>query len=211
MKSGYWKLGTWNNFPILVHWTILLWLPWYWIQNGSLAWALITFLAYAVLLLAHELGHAYAARSRRLRVYGIRLYVMHGLCEFQSPFHARDHIFIAWGGVLAQMCVLVVALAAQYAVSVFLPDAEYLLAPLFYVFIKANLVIAAFNLIPVAPLDGHIAWQGVPPLWDKLRARFKFKNRIRSQGNVVDLGARREAARKSRLTTAELLDKLRKK
>ncbi len=209
MEPGTWKLHTWKNIPIYVHWTILLWLPWYWLHNSSLFWAAATFLAYALLLLAHEAGHAIAARSRRLGVYAIRLYMMHGLCQFQAPYREKDHILIAWGGVIAQMCVLVVAVAAQFAVELFLPGKEYLLAPLFYVFIKANIVIAVFNLIPVEPLDGHIAWRGVAPLWNKLRT--KFRNRPRATGNVIDFGKRREAARKSRDATQDLLDKLRKK
>jgi len=209
MKSGYWKPGAWKNVPIFVHWTILLWLPWYWLQSRSFMWAVLTLLAYTALLLAHELGHALAARSRRLRVHSIRLYVLHGQCEFEAPYHERDHVFIAWGGVLAQMCVLVVALAALFATRILMPEGEYVLAPLFYVFIDANLVIAAINLIPVAPLDGHLAWRILPPLWDRLRAR--VQGGTRSSGNVIDFNKRRAAAKKSKLAAAELIDKLKKK
>ncbi len=209
MNQGYWKLYTWKNFPILVHWTILLWLPWYWSQNKSLTWSVITFLAYTALLLAHEFGHAFAASLCRLRVHSIRLYLMHGLCQFQSPYSEKDHIFIAWGGVLAQMCVLVLALAAQFATGIFLPGTEYLMAPIFFVFIKANLVTAAFNLIPVAPLDGHLAWRAFPLLWCKLRT--EIKSRPRSEGNVIDFQKRRVAARKSKRAAEDLIDKLRNK
>lgn len=209
METGTRKLFTWSNIPVYANWTILLWLPWYWMHNSNLVWVAVTFLAYALLLLAHELGHAVAARSRRLRVHAIRLYMMHGLCQFQSPYREKDHILVAWGGVIAQMCMLVLAVIARFAVQAFLPQAEYFLAPLFYVFIQANIVIAIFNLIPVAPLDGHIAWRVLPPLRDHLRAKFSW--RARDTGNVIDLGKRRAAARKSKQAADTVLDRTRKK
>ncbi len=209
MQAGYWKLGKWKKIPVFFHWTIFLWLPWYWWTHKNVVDTALTFVAFVALLCIHELGHAIAARSSRVPVYAIRLYLLHGQCEHEEPYYEAEDVFIAWGGVLAQLVVLAVALAALYLSRLLAPYLEYFLAPLFSVFINTNIVIAVINLIPVAPLDGHKAWRAIPLLRAKL---FSWARRsLNNLANALNFKKRRATAKDSQRAAAELLDRLRKK
>ncbi len=208
MKPGYWKLGTWKNIPFYMHWSVFLWLPMYYSSYHDLAWAELSLAGFLVLLVVHEVGHAVAAMSRSLRVLAIELHAFRGLCWHEAAYYETDDVLIAWGGVLGQFCVLLLALAAQYALGVLSPGMLYTLAPLFYVFIKANLVMAAINLLPVEPLDGHRAWRVI----SLLRKRFSGGARGSSgTGNVIRFGRQRRLLKESRRAASELLDRLKKK
>lgn len=209
MQSGFLKFGKWKQVPFYFHWTVLLWIPWYWWARGSFVWAVITLLAYLFLLLAHELGHAVVARMQRVKVYAIRLYVLHGQCEHEEPYYERDDLFIAWGGVLAQLCVLAIAVAAKYSVRFLFPAGEQILEPVLFVFIDANILIGAFNLIPVAPLDGHKAWRVLLPAWNAFLSR--SKRATRNVRRALTVKRRRAIEIESQQATAELLDRLKKK
>lgn len=209
MLSAFWKFGKWKRIPFYFHWTVLLWLPWYWWVRGSLLWAAVTLVAYLALLLAHELGHAIVARSQHVKVYTIRLYALHGQCEHEEPYYERSDLFIAWGGVLAQLCVLALALALKYSLRSLYPAWEQFLAPILFVFIDVNIVIGAVNLIPVAPLDGHKAWRALPLAWNAFL--FPAKRAMRSARRVFDFKRRRAIKIESQQVTSELLERLKKK
>jgi Zn-dependent protease len=209
MRAGFWFLGKWRGAPLLFHWTILLWLPWYIWKEGSVAWAIGTLLAFVALLSAHEMGHAFAARSRRLKVEAIRLYVLHGQCEYEHPYNEADDVFVAWGGVLAQFVVLVLALAGKHTCLLLWPPLAFTLEPLFSVFISVNIFLGAINLIPVSPLDGHKAWRVIPLLRERLKPRYTAL--LRAVGSALNFKKHRAMKKKSERATAELLDRLKKK
>ncbi|MBI3730466.1 MAG: hypothetical protein HY254_19325 [Burkholderiales bacterium] len=162
MESGYWKLAHWKRIPVYAHWTILLWFPWGLIQGMKLIWLFPGFLAFVTILLFHEFGHAIAARYTDTRVYAIKLFLMHGECTHESPYYESEDILIAWGGVLGQLLLIVLTLIVQYLLFHFSPMWMFQLSPVFDVLTKTNLIIIAFNLIPVKPLDGVIAWRIIP-------------------------------------------------
>jgi Zn-dependent protease len=209
MKNGYWNIGTWKNIPFYMHWSVFLWLPYYWSSYHDLAWAELSLVGFLVLLVVHEAGHAIAAMSRSLRVHAIELHAFRGLCWHEPAYREEDDVLVAWGGVLGQCCLLVLALAVQYALAESAPGMLYALAPLFHVFIKANLVIAAINLLPVEPLDGYRAWRVIP----LLQRRFFSGggSRPHSGGNVVKFGRRGGTLGKLQRAASEFMDRLRKK
>ncbi len=171
MESGLWKLAHWKKIPIYAHWTILLWFPWVLIQGMRLIWIFPTFLAFVTILLFHEFGHAIAARYTDTRVYAIKLYLMHGECTHETPYYETEDILIAWGGVLAQLLLVLLAAIVQYLLFHFSPMWALQLSPVFDVLTKTNLILIAFNLIPVKPLDGVVAWRIIPLIWLKIRSR----------------------------------------
>lgn len=203
MKAGFWLIGRWKDIPLVLHWSALLPLAWLALKYKDFGAAVSTFLAFLALMTVHELGHAAAARSRGLDVIGIRLHFLHGMCLYETPKREKDDVFIAWGGVLAQLCLLAVALLVQAIASAFFPGSARVLQPVLFVFIHANVVICAFNLIPVAPLDGHRAWRVVPLLWQSLKLHLVARMR--------SFGRRKEIDKASGAATDELLDRLRKK
>jgi len=209
MTLGFWQLGRWKGVPVALHWSALVPFAWCLLQRDNLLPVLSSVLALLVLMAVHELGHAAAARSRGLDVIGIRLYLLHGVCEHEAPHREADDVLIAWSGVLAQLCLFTVSLAVLGAATALLPASARVLQPVLLVFVHANIVIAAINLIPMAPLDGHRAWRVVPLLWRAVKPR--LATRGRAAGRAIDIRRRREAEKSSQATANELLDRLRKK
>jgi len=170
---------------------------------------MVSFVAFLALLASHEFGHAIAAKSRRVKVYAIKLYVMHGQCEHEEPYYEKNDVFIAWGGVLAQMTILIVALASERLV-VFLPSLAYeTVQAIFFTFINVNIVIIVINLIPVPPLDGAKAWRIFPlsMAWHIPEIKSKAQ-RIK---NAFNFRQRKAMKNESERVTAELLDRLKNK
>ena len=56
------------------------------------------------------------ARWRRIEVIAIKLSFQHGQCEYQHPEYEVDDVFIVWGGVLAQLALLLLALSIKTVV-----------------------------------------------------------------------------------------------
>jgi Zn-dependent protease len=150
---------------------VLLWLPLLLLLGRSLRWAILAVPALLFLLLVHEAGHAMVARLRGVKVHAIRLYFFHGACEHDVPRSEVDQACIAWGGVLAQSCLLAMALLAAWVILHVAMPVYKVLAPVFVVWVATNLFIIVFNLLPVRPLDGSVAWRGVPLIWRQWRGR----------------------------------------
>ena len=204
-----WRLGKWRGIPIFLHWTVLLGLPWFYYQTRSLSATLISFAAFAMLLLAHELGHAIVATWRNVRVFKIQLYVIHGICEHDEPYYEQDDVLIAWGGVAAQFVLLVIALGVDPLLAAFSPFVHAAMWPLLRVFIDTNLLIIVLNLIPIAPLDGAKAWRVLPILRQRAGAT-SWGARLRKLFDARQRARDKELDAKSKRVTAEIIDKLKK-
>ncbi len=203
-----WMLGRWRGIPISIHWSIFLGILWFLYDEGDVPGAALAFAAFVFLLLAHELGHAAVATWRRVEVLEVRLYLLHGYCAHEAPRYEIDDAAIAWGGVAAQLVVLVVGVAADLllATSSYRYDAA---SPVLGVFIEMNLVLMIVNLIPVTPLDGATAWRIFPISAEAARTKWARSRRRRS--------ARRENARnaqadvESERVVVDISDKLKKR
>jgi len=160
----YTRIGRLRIFgaPLYVHWSalvagalVLL------LSLESLVNSAVAVASYFAMLLIHEAGHAWFARRQRLRPIAIRLYAIHGICEYEEPHYAEQDYIVAWGGVLAQLAVAVPLLAAN-ALTGFgnLDPWGAVVAVLGY----ASIGVAVFNLIPAETLDGGKAWK-LFPLW----------------------------------------------
>ncbi len=80
---------------------------------------------------------------------------------FSDPYSRYDHCVIAWGGVAAQAIVAVplIAWVEIFGYTRF-PPVNAALAILGFF----SLSTGAFNLLPIRPLDGSIAWRLLPAL-----------------------------------------------
>jgi len=205
-----WQLGRWRGIPLSLHWTVFIGIPWFLYQTRSVSDTGVAFVAFFVLLLVHELGHAAVALWRQVEVHEIQLFFLHGYCSHEPPDYELDDVLIAWGGVAAQFVVLVIALGADVLLPTLSPFAGALVAPLLSVFIGTNVFIMIVNLIPVAPLDGAKAWRIVPILAEWGRET-SWAHRLRRRK------AAREAARTKKLEAdseriaADIIDKLKKR
>lgn len=124
--------------------------------------------------LAHELGHALEARSRGMHVDAITLLLFGGVTEMHADGQdARDELAIAAVGPwISLVCAAAFGLLATFADELIPGAAAPAVGQLAGVLGWWNLLLAGFNLIPGAPLDGGRVLRAL--LWmllgDRLRA-----------------------------------------
>lgn len=179
------RLGTFAGVPVGMNWSVLLILAlfaWeladYVLPSGTASptaadWVAGVIGAVVLLLslLAHEISHAVVARHNGVRVQSITLFLFGGVAQLEGEAHdaGADFRIAAIGPgtsiFLAGVFAAVQALAALGGVHGLV---ENVLSWLW----KINLLLAAFNLIPAAPLDGgRILRSGLWRHWgDRLRA-----------------------------------------
>jgi Zn-dependent protease len=114
---------------------------------------LFTAAAFLASLLAHELAHAIVARRNGLTVEGITLWLLGGVARFEGePDSPGAELRIAGSGPLVSL-LLGLALAGASAVLL-LAGVTGLVAGCLAWLAAINVVLALFNVIPAAPLDG---------------------------------------------------------
>ena len=150
----------WRETDFYVHWTVLVIAAL--LLYNSIRRPLLCLLglgAYLSVLVIHECGHLLVARRTRCQVHSVKIYPIFGVTCFQVPWSKLDHCFIAWGGVLAQAIVALpfVTWVVLFGYSRFEPVNAVLALLGFF-----SIGVAIFNLLPIPPLDGAIAWQIIP-------------------------------------------------
>jgi Zn-dependent protease len=114
---------------------------------------LVTAAAFLASLLAHELAHAIVARRNGLTVEGITLWLLGGVARFEGePDSPGAELRIAGSGPLVSL-LLGLVLAAASAVLL-ASGLDGLVAGCLAWLAAINVVLALFNVIPAAPLDG---------------------------------------------------------
>jgi stage IV sporulation protein FB len=132
------------------------------------ATTLIGLAAWLGLLIIHESGHLIMARRRGCQAFSMALYPIFGLASFERPDARLDRALIAWGGVLAQA---VVAVPLVLYVALFGYTRFEALNAVLVIQGGYSLLSAAFNLLPVHPLDGSLAWDIIPAWFEQRRMR----------------------------------------
>ncbi len=124
--------------------------------------------------LAHELGHAVEARYRGMEVEGITLLLFGGVTEMHVEGQsARDELAVAAVGPwISLVCAAGFGLLATFAGDLLPAVLAGPVGQVAGVLGWWNLILAAFNLVPGAPLDGGRVLRAL--LWmltgDRLRA-----------------------------------------
>jgi Zn-dependent protease len=161
------RLGRVAGIAVGVHWSVLLFLV---LMVQALAAGVLPFGApdhrpaaywlasvgltglFLLALLSHELAHALTARRYGVGVKGITLWVLGGVSELEDePPHPRAALLIALAGPATSAAAA--ALCAAAALLAGLAGLSLLRAGLLWLTL-ANAVMAVFNLLPGAPLDG---------------------------------------------------------
>jgi Zn-dependent protease len=132
--------------------------------------AIVAAVLFFATLLAHELGHAFAARREGLEIDGITLWLFGGVARFKGEFPSAGAEFrIAIAGPLVS---LVIGVACVLVGRADLPTGvDGVLAWLGYI----NLLLLAFNLLPALPLDGGRVLRSA--LW-RARGNFRWATRV---------------------------------
>ncbi len=171
--------------PVLMHWSVLLAIPFGWAISGRFSHGLVLFPAFTLLMLIHELGHAVVARRFGVRVLSVRLHAFHGLCVHEEPKSARADIAISWGGVLAQALLFGATLVAVEIINSVFGRITAPWSVAVRVFTGTNLIIILINLLPIQPLDGATAWRVLPFVGGWVRGMFRRRRQRRSSKSIV--------------------------
>jgi stage IV sporulation protein FB len=151
-SSGFYKVGRIRGMPLRVHWTTPIGI----FLLSGFSFNPFVWVAILGVMIAHELGHAVLARRYRLRVVSIDLTPIGGVCRLEGDPTLHEAAVVAWGGVLAQGVVLLLALLVKPIVHV----VTFGIADeVFDILIRSNVILMALNLLPIEPLDGATAWR----------------------------------------------------
>jgi Zn-dependent protease len=126
-----------DDYPTLSYWLV----------------AAATAVLFVAALLAHELSHSVVARRRGIEVRDITLWLLGGVSTIEDePESARDELAIAVAGPAMSVAIGLGLLAAG-ATAGSLGCPMLLVAATGWLGV-INLILAGFNLVPAAPLDG---------------------------------------------------------
>ena len=156
-----------RGVPVYVHWSVLViaTLILFNVIHHPIS-SLLGLAAYLGVLLIHESGHLIAAQRMRCSVIEIKLYPIFGITKFETPWSRFDHCVIAWGGVIAQAVVAIpVVIWVTFVGYTRFEAINAVLAILGFF----SLGVAAFNLLPIEPLDGASAWAIIPESIKRVR------------------------------------------
>ena len=104
-------------------------------------------------LLAHELAHSVVAEHHGVKVEGITLWLLGGVSRLRTdPETPQDELRISAAGPLMSLA-LAVTFGALSALVAVVDGPELVVALLGWLGVL-NAVLAGFNLLPGAPLDG---------------------------------------------------------
>lgn len=121
-------------------------------------------------LLAHELSHALVARRSGVTVRSITLFVFGGLTQLEGEAHTPGADFRIAAVGPATSLVLAGMFGAAHAVSAAASLHGAPLATVSWLW-QVNLLLAGFNLVPAAPLDGGRILRAA--LWRRTGSRIR--------------------------------------
>jgi len=133
-------------------------------------------------ILAHELGHALMGRRHGLKVESITLWLFGGLAQLEGELpSARVEAKVAGIGPAISMFVGVVGIGAAFLVGT-----GSLVGALLGWLGVVNLVLAVFNLLPGAPLDGGRLLHAF--VWGRTGDRHRATRSASRAGRVIGFG-----------------------
>jgi Zn-dependent protease len=149
------------------------------------AGAVVTAVVFLAGLLAHELSHSVTARRRGVEVRDIRLWALGGIATLEGePATPADDLAIAVAGPAASAAIALTAFAAA-ALAAAGGAPELMVAALVWL-ATINAVLAMFNLLPAAPLDGGRILRAT--LWRRRGDRTSATVTAARAGRVMGLG-----------------------
>jgi Zn-dependent protease/CBS domain-containing protein len=132
--------------------------------------AIVTAVAYMASLLAHELAHSLVARRNGVQVEGITLWLLGGVSRLQGEVPSPGaEVRVAGVGPLTSLVLGAVFSLVAWGLDASGTGGVVVAALAWLGFI--NVLLAVFNVIPAAPLDGGRLLQAV--LWAITKDRLK--------------------------------------
>lgn len=161
MKTS-WKAGTLLGKPVAVHASLLVTLLLAVVARPQGVFAL----GVVLVLLVHLAGHVAAARVMGLRILRVELDGVGGRCVSSSLMPRPRRVAVACGGVVAQLVLMVAAVAADILLG---SPQSPAWADLVAAFTTANALMLVCALLPLPGNDGGELWSFVAdrsPTWE---------------------------------------------
>ncbi len=198
-RRGWWIVaGRPFGMPLRLHLLLPLGLLFF----GGLRWAPGAWLAFVLVVVVHELGHAWMARAVGARPTAIDVHPLGGACRYTGATSPFSRALVAWGGPLAQLLLLVAALVAFAAAG---PVLDQFSLDLRHGLVAANAWMLLLNLLPIPPFDGAEAFK-VVPLMAAARARARRSADDAALESLLDADARGEVAPETRRLVGDLME-----
>ncbi len=180
MTPGSIRLGTYAGIPVRAHWSMAIVALWFGVMLSAdlgILGGIVATAAFFASILAHEFGHALVARRYGVRTQSIDLWALGGVARLdrESPTPRADGL-IAVAGPAVSLLLGVVALGASFALQ---SDV------LFWVGF-VNGVLAVFNMLPGAPLDGGRVLRAVR--WARTGNKYRAMRDAGNAGRVLGWG-----------------------
>jgi Zn-dependent protease len=142
-------------------------------------------MSFFVAILVHELAHAVVARRFGIRTEAIELWGLGGMARLdRDPSTPKAEGFIAAAGPLSNAVVGGVAVALAYGLDGV--DAPRSVVVSVAWFSAVNLLLAAFNVLPGAPLDGGRVVRAVR--WSQHGSRYRAMREAAYVGSILGWG-----------------------
>ncbi len=148
----------------------------YWVLGAAVA------VAFLASLLAHELAHALVARRDGIRIHSVTLFMLGGVTQLDGePDTPRADLRIALAGPACSLLVGAAFLGGAAAISAAGGPPVATAAVMWLALM--NCVLAAFNLLPGAPLDGGRVLRAA--LWHHWADRQRAERGAATAGRVI--------------------------
>jgi Zn-dependent protease len=198
VMNGSVRMGRMFGVPLRIHWTVPLLVVFFayglgsrtlpaWVPDQSKATYTVAGLIGAVLLLAsllaHEAAHAITARRKGIPVQSITLWALGGMTEMGRPGAAGTAFLVAVSGPLTSLGVGAAALGAGIGLDTL--SGRGVPAAVLVWLGWVNGVLAVFNLLPAAPLDGGRVVQAL--MWWRTGDRDRAERAAARSGQVLGI------------------------
>ncbi|MEV0966956.1 site-2 protease family protein [Streptomyces sp. NPDC049910] len=192
------RIGRVFGVPLSVHWTVPLLVVLFgyslgsqtlpaWLPGRSATAYTVAGLAGALLLLlsllAHETAHALTARRKGIPVHDVTLWALGGVTRMDRPSAPGAAFLVAVSGPLASLAVGGAALGAGMGLAAG-PGWAVPTAVLLWLG-WVNLLVAVFNLLPAAPLDGGRVVQAL--MWWRTGDRERAERAAGRGGQILGI------------------------
>ena len=177
MNTGSIRLGTYAGIPVRAHWSMALVAVLFGVNLAAalgLLPGLIATVAFFASILAHEFGHALVARRYGVDTLSIDLWALGGLAQLdrEAPTPRAEGL-IAVAGPAVSLLIGLVTFGLGYGLN------SPVLAWIGFV----NGVLAVFNMLPGAPLDGGRVLRAVR--WARTGDKYRAMRDAGQAGRVL--------------------------
>ena len=172
--NGSFRIGRLFGIDIRIHILFVFFIVWRLVGAGGNALAAALFLGVLFgIVLLHEFGHCFGARSVGGSAYNILMWPLGGLAYASAPMRPWPQFVTVACGPLVNLVFCVVSGTIVFALThnpeyIFLNPFDGIILPrtldwlaCTWVFYQVNLLLLAFNLLPIYPLDGGQLFQAI--------------------------------------------------